>query len=153
METKDNLIDEKIVAIDSKIKAIDSDENYSNPKYKTNCYPSLMDGKKVNFKTIVSVNKLMEIYEYLFSIKELKDKASSIFKENNLDIPEDYYNRDGFPIDNYLSDILLRIKQLNLIQVRGKLVVGKSKLEDLYSQSKKDDLKFNNLMDDINKLI
>ena len=153
---KDNLIEEKIKQIEERIQQIDGTEAYSNPRWKTNCCPTAWVNnsiKKVNLKTVLDIQTLMEVYEFLMLIKEIKDKAVMIFRANNMAIPNEYYKRDGFPIDDYLYDILTRIKQLNLAQARNQLAFGKLKLEELYSQSKKDDIKLNGILENLSSFL
>lgn len=153
---KDNLIEEKIKKIEERIKKIDASEAYSNPKWKTNCYPTALINnslKSINLKTVMDIPILMRIYEFLMLVKEVRDKAVVIFRANNIPIPDDYYKRDGFLIEDYLSDIMTRMKQLNLIQTRSQLAFGKIKLEELYSQSKKDDIKLNGILENLSKFL
>ena len=153
---KDSLIEEKIKRIEERIQQIDASEAYSNPKWKTNCYPTALINnslKSINLKTVMDIPILMRIYEFLMLVKEVRDKAVVIFRANNIPIPDDYYKRDGFLIEDYLSDIMTRMKQLNLIQTRSQLVFGKLKLEDLYSQSKKDDIKLNGILENLAKFL
>ena len=153
---KDSLIEEKIKRIEERIQQIDASEAYSNPKWKTNCYPTALINnslKSINLKTVMDIPILMRIYEFLMLVKEVRDKAVVIFRANNIPIPDDYYKRDGFLIEDYLSDIMTRMKQLNLIQTRSQLVFGKLKLEELYSQSKKDDIKLNGILENLAKFL
>lgn len=153
---KDSLIEEKIKRIEERIQQIDASEAYSNPKWKTNCYPTALINnslKSINLKTVMDIPILMRIYEFLMLVKEVRDKAVVIFRANNIPIPDDYYKRDGFLIEDYLSDIMTRMKQLNLIQTRSQLAFGKIKLEELYSQSKKDDIKLNGILENLSKFL
>ena len=153
---KDSLIEEKIKRIEERIQQIDASEAYSNPKWKTNCYPTALINnslKSINLKTVMDIPILMRIYEFLMLVKEVRDKAVVIFRANNIPIPDDYYKRDGFLIEDYLFDIMTRMKQLNLIQTRSQLAFGKIKLEELYSQSKKDDIKLNGILENLSKFL
>lgn len=158
METKeiyrDCLIEEKIKAINERIDKIGNDENYSRPNYKTNCNPILKSGERINFKTVKDITTLINAYSSLFLIKETREKVYKVFLEQyNIDCSSFYKDDPSFKIEDYLSDIVLRIKQLILIQEKEKLVEAKSKLEELYSKSKKDDLKFNEILSNIENLI
>ena len=149
-----SIIEEKIKAINSKIDEIGNEENYSQPNYKTNCNPILKNGDRINFKTVKDLKTLINAYSNLFLIKETREKVYKLFLEQyNINCSSFYDDDSTFKLEDYLSDIVLRIKQIILIQEKEKLSEAKSKLEDLYYKSKKDDLKFKEILSDIEKLI
>lgn len=98
--------------------------------------------RSTNINTINSIETCVNIVSILLGERESRVSAAKY-----LDLPLDFGCRDGFPIDDWLSDFKLRSTMILWDKEKKKLKVLESKLKDLRSEDAKTEDALADIMD------
>lgn len=131
METRDNLIESGLKAIEKKIEnLVKPTENY---KFKTNCKYG-----DINIKT-QSINSLMtilsDIYMRKYAIKSIFEDLESLDKKYKAN-----YKLYDFTLNEWVEDISYLIGKLDYNEKLKELQFKANKLKNYYSDDKQADL-------------
>ena len=154
MEGKDNIIEENLKAIDEAIAKLNE---HLGKKYTWNTSCSLTsptEGKTVNIKTMSDIDSLAILYS---DIKSIYDKRKQFLKDmlEKMEIKptKEYYSYCGYQLEDWMHDIGQRAMQVAVSSKRKILLEAKTQLEQMYSDGKKEEIKFNALLDGLKDLI
>lgn len=150
METKDQRIDEALKKIEAKLAELEQNKPGSYT-FRTNCsYFDVRGGKGVNLKTL-ELNELIRVYTQLKIFEQGVTSAVAELSASGVDIDVTSFNGKipgfgGYSIDDFKGDILFLIKKSKWISEVDELKTKREKLEKLYSQEKKDNLRLEELL-------
>jgi hypothetical protein len=140
---KDALIDQLLAKVAEKKQQI---EKIKNPVFKTNLsFPMEMFGNsnRINLN-VVSIEVLLSLVQYL---DNLLGDTMRLEAQYDVKFPNQWY---GFPIEDWLSDIVLTIKKRQSQTQVAELKAIETKLNSLISEDKKKDIELANLKDLLN---
>jgi len=135
---KDALIDQLLAKVAEKKQQI---EKIKNPVFKTNLsFPMWMFGNtsRINLN-VAEIEILVSLVQYLDTIIGDTTRLESQY---DISFPKHWY---GFPLEDWLSDVVLKIKQKQSQTQVTELRTIEAQLKELISEDKKKDIQLNNL--------
>jgi hypothetical protein len=119
--------DERVLALQDKVKAKKAEiEKAERPSWKTNCSFSTSKSK-INIQTVSKVEDLIDLTVILLHESTLHAAAC---KALGVEIK---YLKDGFTVDDWMSDFKTRVSKIEILKKKKELAVMEARLSKMLS--------------------
>jgi hypothetical protein len=138
-------LDEKALALLNEVKAKKEEiQKLNKVNYVTNLtfyYP--VESRQINLNTILSVNKLVELFAFIKNNIEAKENSAKILGVINFESKFENYT-----LSEWTEDFKTKISIINIKQLKEDLKFKEDKLNSLISEEKRKELEFERILKD-----
>ena len=138
-------LDEKALALLNEVKAKKEEiQKLNKVNHVTNLtfyYP--VESRQINLNTILSVNKLVELFAFIKNNIETKENSAKILGVINFESKFENYT-----LSEWTEDFKTKISIINIKQLKEDLKFKEDKLNSLISEEKRKELEFERILKD-----